>query len=149
MATKYDLIMAVLGIIATLVSVLLPIAVSSLTGRKRSAVEFLGNLAFTAVQDAMREVANLKDPTKPGQWTDYEKLRVKDHVTRFIVKFGKKELGIVLGAQAGASDLGDFVSRLVEAQVAAANPPVNVVFEDKLDPDAEKKTSEKVLIGDA
>jgi hypothetical protein len=131
---KYDMIIAVLSLVSTILAVGIPLVLQSLTGRKRQAAEYLGTLASTTIGALAKEVRDLKDPNKPGVWDEDTQRALKLRAIRAIRQIGMKELEIVTGAAKGSASIDQFLDSLVEAHVEFQKPPVIVGEPIEADP---------------
>ena len=109
---------------ATILTALCVAAVNLLRKRIRDkrvaeAFAFVTTLTAQAVLAAAQEVRTLKDPLKPGAWTDADKRRVRDGVTAKVRANGGPAVALVKRELAGNSDadLFDVLRDLTEAQV--------------------------------
>lgn len=110
--------------VATILAALTVAVVNALRKRIRDkrvaeAFAFLTTLTAQAVMAAAEEVRTLKDPTKPGSWTDAEKRRVRDGVVAKVCAIGGPAVDVVKRELAGGNDghLFDLLRDLTEAQV--------------------------------
>lgn len=143
MTNKYDVILAVLSLISTILAIGIPLVRNSLVGRKKVAAEYLGNLASTVVSALAKEVRDLKDPEKPGVWDEEMSRRVKARAISEIRKIGAQELEIVTGAVRGSASIDQFVEALVEAHVEFARPPRYEIKESAPDLAEAEESEEK------
>lgn len=125
------IVLSLLGLALAVLPYLRRMADASDTTRRREAANFLIALAQTVVQDAMKEVGEMKDPKTASVWDEHAQQRLKQRGIAFVKRLGAKELEIVLGAAAKSNGtLDDYAAKLVEAQVQAANgaaPRISVV----------------------
>lgn len=87
--------------------------------RVAEALAFLTTLTAQAVMAAAEEVRTLKDPFKPGAWTDAEKRRIRDGVIARVRDSGGRAVATVKRELAGGNDanLFDLLRDLTESQV--------------------------------
>lgn len=109
---------------ATILTALTVAAVNALRKRIRDqrvaeAFAFLTTLTAQAVMAAAEEVRTLKDPLKPGHWTDDEKRRVRDAVIGQVRETGGRAVALVRREMAAGSDehLHALLRDITEAQV--------------------------------
>lgn len=109
---------------ATILTALCVAAVNLLRKRIRDkrvaeAFAFVTTLTAQAVLAAAQEVRTLKDPLKPGKWTDDEKRRVRDSVIAKVTTTGGPAVALVRRELAGDDDghLFNLLRDLTEAQV--------------------------------
>lgn len=121
--TKTELILQIILHVVTVMAPLLAIAFRqwavSAASQKKNALAILYSLAEVAVSDLEREVRALKDPDHPGEWSPSSQQAIKEAAMRYVRRLGAAELDIVL-ATLSKSEAGEFLDKLVEAQVELA-----------------------------